>query len=127
MDPTILDLTGVEIEIRAWRGTSNPFLVTVEAPPGTVLNLTGYDVTMVVLDRSGGTVKFTATNVGPAGHSSPTAGQTRFVVPASAFSGLTGQRTYTWKYQVVVRDQVTGAKYLAFHGDFRVLAPHTAV
>jgi hypothetical protein len=125
-DPVILDLTGTQMELRVFRGQDAPMLVAIRDSLGAVVPLTNYDVTLTVVDRAGGTVKFTDTNI-PADHSNATGGETRFVVPASAYSGLTGQRPFTWKYQIFLRDRLTNQKYPVFWGDYRVLAPHSTV
>lgn len=125
-DPLILSLAGVELELRAFRGQTVKFDVTVTDSAGAVVNLGGYDLILTLVDRPGGTVKYTDTNI-PADHFNAAGGQSRFVIPASAYTGLTGQRPFTWKYQIILRDRVTDDRYPVFFGDYRVLAPMTTV
>ena len=60
----------------------------------------------------------------PGEHADAANGVTRFTLPGSAFDDLTDQRPYTWKYQIVRVDLVTGSAYLHFYGDLRVMAPN---
>lgn len=126
MDPAIVDLTGVEIELRAWRGTVNTFRATFTDADGAPFPLTDYDAVMIVTDRAGGTVQSTETKT-PSTHENTAGGTTLFTLGAGLFSALLGQRTYTWKYLIFVRHRTTLAKHVRFHGDLRVLAPSTPV
>lgn len=128
MDPQILDVRGIEIEIVMFRGTANIFEAFLANPDGTPVNLEDSNVTMTIVDRMGGAVKYTQTN-GPAGspHFDAANGLTRFNIPASATTGLTGQRAYTWKHQVVRYYVPTGSPIPYFYGDVRVVPPPAAV
>lgn len=125
-DPLILDLKGIEIEIRIWRGTDNSFLVTLQLADGSALNISNYDVTFTLVDKPGGAVKFSEMK-SPGQHVSNGDGQTIFVVPASVTSYLSAQREYTWKYQVLSHERTTGSRHIHFFGDARVSAPSTPV
>lgn len=123
--PQILSTTGVEIELRAWRGTGNTYRATFRTAMGVALNLVDYDVIFTVTDRIGGTVQHTETHVPP--HENDAAGQALVNFPASATAGLTANRPYTWKYQILTRHRVTGESHIHFWGDLRVLTPPSPV
>jgi hypothetical protein len=110
-----------------WRDTDNLFEATLQDADGDPVNLTDADVTMTIVDRSGGTTMFTQTN-DENGHTDAPNGVTRFNVPATpTFDNLAGPRAYTWKYQIVKRDNATGKKNVYFWGDVRVYAPVATV
>ncbi len=125
-DPLILDLKGVELEIRLWRGTDNDLLITCLKADQSALNLANYDLTFTMVDKPGGTVKFSQTK-GPGEHTDNAAGQTIITVPASCTAGLSAQREYTWKYQIITHEQTTGSRHIHFFGDARIGAPPTPV
>lgn len=118
--PEILDVRGVEIEIVVWRDTDNLFEATLTDGSGVVIDLSSAEVTMVITDRAGGTVKFTQTNAAD-GHFDPVGGKTRFVVPRTTFDGLSMQRAYTWKYWIFRMAQ--SQRIAHFYGDVRVMPP----
>lgn len=123
MEAQILDVLGVEIEIRAWRGRSNTYEATFTRKDGQPIDLSNSNTVMTILDRAGGTVKLQVTN-NPANHANAGGGVSRFHIPASTFAGLTGQRAYTWKHQIDRVDLATGDPVTHFYGDFRVMAPN---
>lgn len=125
-DPLILDVRGIEVEIRLWRGTDNKFLLTLQTGTGAPIPLGNRDVTFTLVDRPGGTVKFSQMQ-SPGGHLDESAGQTIITVPASVTSGLTAPREYTWKYTVVVHERTIGERNIHFFGDARISAPSTPV
>jgi len=126
MEPDIVDARGIEVEIVLWRDTNNLFEAQLSLVDGNPLNLSDRDVTMTIVDRAGGTVRYTQTNT-PEQHTDAANGITRFSVPSSTFDGLTGQRAYTWKHHVVTTDRATGTPVRYFYGDVRVQAPPSEV
>lgn len=122
-DQQLLIVTGLEVEIRAWRGTDNTYLCKFQDADGNNQPLTNYDVTFTVTDKPGGTVKFTETKT-PGLHSNAAEGETLFALPRTMFASLTGQRQYTWKYQVVWRERTVDTKQVRFYGDMRIYAPN---
>lgn len=126
-DPQILNGLGVEVEIRAWRGTGNTYRATFTNADGSPLDLSNLDVILTVVDRPGGTVKHTQTNTPATPHENAAGGTTLLNIPGSAFAGLTEQRQYTWKHQIVTRDRTTDEKQLHFYGDLRVFPPVSPV
>ena len=125
-DPEILNVLGVEMEIRAWRGTDNLFEATLTDAVGAPIPLGDSRVTLTIVDRPGGTVKFSQTNA-PAEHTDAVNGITRFMVPRGTFAGLTGQRDYTWKYQIERHDITLDTSNIHFYGDFRVKAASAGI
>lgn len=125
-DPIILDLTGVEVEIRLWRRTANLIEAHVQTLDGNVVNLADKNVTLTIVSRSGGDVKWEYTNE-PGDHTDSANGITRFFVPSDATEELEGRRSFTWKYQIVVTDRTTEAQNVWFHGDVRVQPLHAAL
>lgn len=127
-EPTILELTGIEVELRIWRGLDNKIRVRLEQENGDPLNLSNYDVTLTITDRPGenAVVKLTDTKT-PGQHTDAAGGITIVTIPASATSGLPGDRAYTWKYTVVTRERTLNEKHIRFYGDVRILTPPTPV
>jgi hypothetical protein len=127
MEPEIVDVRGVQIELILWRGTDNLFEAELKQGDGEPISLVDSDVTMTIVERAGGPTRFTQTNE-PDDHTDAANGLTRFAVPATpTFDDVTGQRSYTWKYQVVRRNRTTGGKNIHFWGDVRVTPPPAAV
>ena len=124
MEEQILDALGVEVEIRMWRHRANTYEATFrDKQTGNPIDLTNAHAVMVIYDRSGGTQKFIQDN-NEANHADPGNGVSRFYVPAATFTGLTGQRAYTWKYEVYrYPSSDSTAKVTHFYGDLRVMAP----
>lgn len=127
MDVEILDLRGREIEIVLWRHTDHLLEVTLQDGDGEAVNLEDSQVTMVIVDRAGGTVKFEQTNEPGSGHVDEANGVTRFSVPRTTFAGLTVQRAYTWKYWIYRYSLVLEQRTPHFFGDLRVMAPPATV
>lgn len=125
METQILDVRGVEVEIRAWRNRPYTFEAHFTKGDGSPVDLSNANAVFALYDRSGGALKFSQTN-NPANHANASGGVTRFHVPTSAYAGLTGQRAFTWKYEVYWVDLVTLDSTTHFFGDFRVMAPQTA-
>lgn len=123
METQILDVLGVEVEIRAWRNRPATYEAHFTDKAGNPVDLSNSDARLTVIDRAGGTTKLTVTN-NPANHADAGGGVSRFYVPASAFAGLSGQRAYTWKYVVDRIDLTSGDPVTHFYGDFRVMAPY---
>jgi hypothetical protein len=121
----ILDVRGVEVEIRAWRHRSNLYEAHFTDKAGNPIALDNMNAVMVIYDRVGGTNKFTQTN-NPANHINAAGGISRFLVPASTFAALTQLRAYTWKHEIYLLDLDTMQPQTHFWGDFRVMPPQTA-
>lgn len=124
-DAQILNLLGVEVELRVWRGRDNLLEAVFTTRDGTPISLANSDVTLTVTDRAGGTIKYSETKT-PADHTNAAGGVTRLSLPKSVFAELTEQRHFTWKYQIIRRDRTTGAQYQHFYGDLRVYAPYAS-
>lgn len=126
MEPQILRLTGVEVQIEVYRGATSTFdayltyanssPVNLDAPPRRVV--------LKITDKTvGGTLKYQQVNE-PGTHVNASGGQTRFSIPPTVTEGLQDARSYTWKYLIYMEDTVTGSRYPFFHGDLRVLTPN---
>ena len=126
-DPEILDVRGREVEIVVWRHTDNLFEATLQDVDGNPVNLDNSQVTMVIVDRAGGTVKFEQTNEPGSGHVDEANGITRFSVPRATFAGLTVQRAYTWKYWIYRYTLLLEQRTPHFFGDVRVMAPPATI
>jgi len=126
VEPQILRLTGVEVQIEVYRGATSTFdayltyansaPVNLDSPPRRVL--------LKITDKTvGGVLKYQQVNE-PGTHVNAAGGQTRFSIPPTVTEGLTDLRSYTWKYVILMEDTATGSCYPFFHGDLRVLTPN---
>lgn len=124
MEAQILDVLGVEVEIRLWRHRANTFEATFrDKVTGNPIDLTSSHAVMVMYDRSGGTQKFLQNN-NEANHVDAVNGVSRFYVPITTFAGLTGQRAFTWKYEIYRYPSADATnKVTHFYGDARIMAP----
>jgi hypothetical protein len=127
MEPQILRLTGVEVQIELYRGATNTFDAYLTYATGQPVNLDdpAKRVILTVADKVvNGTLKYAQINESGT-HLDGPGGRTRFSIPPSVTAGLTDERSYTWKYLIVMEDVLTGSRYPFFHGDMRVLVPNT--
>ena len=122
----VLKATGVELELHVFRAVDHIFTCYLQTVSGTAVDLSnaspqgGSDVVFSVVERLGGPLRYVQVN-SPTQHADAVNGVTRFSLPATVTAGLTGLRSYTWKYQVVRRIVLTGQHHVWFHGDLRVL------
>jgi hypothetical protein len=126
VEPQILRLTGVEVQIELYRGATSTFDAYLTYANSAPVNLDDPPrrVTLKITDRAvGGTLKYVQVNE-PGAHTNATGGQTRFSIPPTVTEGLTAERSYTWKYLIFLEDTTTGSRYPFFHGDLRVLTPN---
>ncbi len=128
MEPQILRLTGVEVQIELFRGSTNTFDAYFTYADGTPvkLNSPARRAVLKITDKAGGTVKYEQTN-SSSQHVDAEHGQSRFSIPPSVADGLTDSRAYTWKHLIYLQDEVTGSSYPFFYGDVRVLLPNAAM
>jgi hypothetical protein len=125
MEPQILRLTGVEVQLEIYRGATNTFDAYLTYANGTPVDISERRVILKVADKAvNGVLKYLQANE-PGTHINGLGGQTRFSIPPTATAGLTDERSYTWKYLIVLEDPVTSSRYPFFHGDLRVLVPNT--
>jgi hypothetical protein len=125
VEPQILRLTGVEVQIEVYRGATSTFDAYLTYANGSAVNLDAPQrrVTLTVTDKVDGALKYQQVNE-PGTHLNAEGGQTRFSMPPSMTEGLTDARSYTWKYLIFMEDTTTGSRYPFFHGDLRVLTPN---
>lgn len=113
IDPQILDLRGVVVNLKMTRGKDALLYAEPLEPDGSATPLAGQDFVLKVYDANG-TLKHTWTNGAPA--SSPFA----LSIPASVTSSLMGRRSHTWKYEITRRDQTTNFTAPYFRGDLQI-------
>jgi hypothetical protein len=126
VEPQILRLTGVEVQIELYRGATSTFDAYLTYANGSAVSLDSPPrrVTLKITDRVvGGVLKYQQVNE-PGTHTNAAGGQTRFSIPPTVTEGLPDERSYTWKYLIFMEDPTTGSRYPFFHGDLRVLTPN---
>lgn len=124
MEPQVLRLTGVEVQIELYRGMTSTFDAFLTYADGKPVDISDKKVVLKIADKVvAGSLKYTQTNE-PNTHVNGPGGQTRFSIPPTVTAELTDDRSYTWKYLIYMQDPTTSSTWPFFHGDARVLVPN---
>ena len=122
MDPQLLDLTGIEVTMRIYRGKTSVFRARFTDVTGTPVSLTDKGVRLTVVDKLGGTIKYQHTNLSSE-HENAAGGTTLLSIPGSVTAALSGVRNYSWQHIVETIDDNTSDVIPWFHGEVQILTP----
>lgn len=122
MDPQLLDLTGVEVTMRIYRGKTSVFRARFTDVTGAPVSLTAKAVRITVVDKLGGTIRYQHTNLSSE-HENAAGGTTLLSIPDTVTSALSGTRNYSWLHLIETIDDNTGDQIPWFHGEVQVQTP----
>lgn len=115
LQPQQLDLKGFRLNLTGWRGRDILLEAVFKKADGSAVNLSDQDA-ILKLYAPDGNLQWTWTT-SPGDHEDEAGGVSELSVPAAVSADQTGVRAHTLKYEIYLRQLVTGFSQVYFYGD----------